>query len=218
MDQNYTHITMVVDRSGSMTAIKDDAEGGVNQFIEDQAGAPGRCTLTLTEFDDKYEPVYKAVDPGIAVPNAYKLVPRGRTAMNDAIGKAIVETGEYLKHKPEDERPGLVVFVIVTDGQENSSKEYTGEQIKQMIKKQEDEFSWNFTFLAANIDAFAAGEGLGVGGARVMSFAAHNVGVAYAMAGSSVTRARSATSRGLTADQVQASMAYTDEEREKTNG
>ena len=210
MQKDYTHITMVVDRSGSMARIRSDAEGGVNAFIKDQEAAGGKCTLTLVDFDEEYRVIVAGVDLSVATPR-YELVPRGLTAMNDAIGKAMVETGEFLSAMKEEDRPGLVVFVIVTDGDENASEEYDAKQIKDMIKKQEAEYSWKFTFLAANIDAFAAGGNLGVASSAVMSFAAGSVRSAYAAASSSVTRGRAATSRSADAF---AAMSYTAEERD----
>src|SRR5262245_51606472 len=115
MRNDLTELVMVIDRSGSMSAIKDDAEGGINQFIDDQKKLPGACSLTLVQFDTVYDFVHKGVP--IHTVGKYDLVPRGSTALLDAVGRAIFETGERLKGIAEPARPGLVVFVIVTDGQ-----------------------------------------------------------------------------------------------------
>jgi len=119
MNNNLTDITLVVDRSGSMEAIRADAEGGVNTFLTDQAAQPGEALVTLVQFDTHYEFVHRGV-PVKQVPR-YQLVPRGGTALLDAVGRAINETGERLSKMAEADRPGLVVFVVMTDGEENSS-------------------------------------------------------------------------------------------------
>ena len=107
----------------------------MNAFIKEQANQPGEALLTLVQFDTEYEFVHKAV-PMKQVTD-YVLEPRGMTALLDAVGKAINETGERLAKMAEADRPGLVIFVIMTDGHENSSKEFTKAQIKEMIERQQ---------------------------------------------------------------------------------
>lgn len=158
-DKNYTHVTVVVDRSGSMSSVKTDAEGGLNNLIAEQKKVPGRMTLTLVEFDDVYNVVYDNVD--VQNVGYYSLIPRGMTALLDAVGKAINVTGDRLKALPEDERPGKVLVVIVTDGGENASREFTADKIKELVKHQEDVYNWDFTFIGSNIDAFATGTQFG---------------------------------------------------------
>ena len=133
MKSDLTDITLVVDRSGSMAQVREDAEGGVNSFIQQQANEPGEALLTLVQFDTEYEFLHKGV-PISQVPK-YDLVPRGMTALLDAVGRAINETGERLAKMDEQDRPGLVVFVVMTDGQENSSKEFSKADIKAMIQR-----------------------------------------------------------------------------------
>lgn len=113
MRADLTDITVVVDRSGSMASCRKDAVGGLNTFIDEQKKQPGHATFTLIQFDDKYEVVHNGIQLN-DVP-ACDLVPRGSTALLDAIGKGIVTTGERLKALLEDQRPGLVVFVILTE-------------------------------------------------------------------------------------------------------
>jgi len=138
MRSDLTDITLVVDRSGSMNAIREDAEGGVNALIREQARQPGEALLTLVQFDTEYDFVHKGIPIG-QVP-AYKLVPRGNTALLDAVGRAMNETGERLATIAEADRPGLVIFVIVTDGQENSSKEFSKAQVKEKIAEQQSKY------------------------------------------------------------------------------
>ena len=165
MNSDLTDITLVIDRSGSMEAIREDAEGGVNAFVREQAKHPGEALLTLVQFDTEYDFIHKGI-PVKQVP-AYKLVPRGSTALLDAVGRAINETGERLANMAEPDRPGLVIFVIVTDGEENSSHEFSKARIKQMIDQQQTKYSWQFTFLGANQDAFAEAGGMGIHAAGV---------------------------------------------------
>ena len=165
MRSDLTDITLVVDRSGSMEQVREDAEGGVNSFIAQQAKEPGEALLTLVQFDTEYEFLHKGV-PISQVPK-YELVPRGMTALLDAVGRAINETGERLAKMDEQDRPGLVVFVVMTDGLENSSKEFSKATIKEMIERQQQQYSWHFTFLGANQDAFAEAGGMGIDAAGV---------------------------------------------------
>lgn len=163
MRQDLTDITVVLDRSGSMHACQSDSEGGLNRFIDDQKKLPGEAVFTLVQFDTEYEFVHRAV-PIRSVPHC-TLVPRGNTALLDAVGRAIVETGERLAKTREADRPGLVVFVIVTDGQENSSREFTLAKVREMIAHQQAVYKWQFTYLGANQDAFAEAGALGIAGA-----------------------------------------------------
>jgi len=206
MRTDLTDITMVIDRSGSMDSIKTDAEGGINTFIESQKSEPGEALLTLVQFDTEYEFVHQGVPIG-SVPK-FKLVPRGSTALLDAVGRAISEAGTRLAAIEEAQRPGLVVFVIVTDGAENSSKEFTREKIREMIEHQQSAYKWQFTFLAANQDAFAEGASLGIAQAGTAGYAMDKMQNAYAATAKKMSRMRKAVSEGETVDNN-----FTDEER-----
>ena len=116
MRKDLTDITLVVDRSGSMSSIKEDAEGGINTFIQRQAELEGQAVITLVQFDTEYEILFKGKPANGVEP--FKLVPRGMTALLDAIGRAIESTAARLDHTPEQHRPGLVAFVVMTDGLE----------------------------------------------------------------------------------------------------
>lgn len=208
MNANLTDITLVVDRSGSMEQIKDDAEGGINSFIAEQAKQPGDALLTLVQFDTEYEFIHSGVP--VRQVSRYKLVPRGGTALLDALGRAIIETGERLAKIDEADRPGLVIFVVMTDGQENSSKEFTKAQIKEMIERQQNVYNWHFTFLASNQDAFAEAGGMGIHAAGTADWAMHKAAAAYQATSAKVTRMRTQASQGDTV-----SNSFSDEEREK---
>lgn len=159
MREDLTEVVIVLDRSGSMQDIREDMEGGLNHFFEEQKKEPGSCQVTLVQFDDAYEVVYSGKDLN-EVPPA-QLVPRGCTALRDALGKTINSVGERLAKTPEADRPSKVVFVIITDGLENASKEFSHEQIQEMVKHQQEQYSWLFVYLGANQDAFAVGSSLG---------------------------------------------------------
>lgn len=207
MRSDLTDITLVVDRSGSMSSVQDDAEGGVNSFIEEQAKEPGEALLTLVQFDTEYEFLHKGTD--IKDVPKYELHPRGMTALLDAVGRAINETGERLANMDEQDRPGLVIFVVMTDGHENSSREFSKAQVKEMIECQQNEYSWHFTFLGANQDAFAEAGGLGVRAAGVANYAMDKVTAAYRGTSNKVRRMRKQSANAETVLNE-----FTDEERQ----
>ena len=198
MRTDLTDITMVIDRSGSMDSIKTDAEGGINTFIASQKSEPGEALLTLVQFDTEYEFVHNGTP--IMQASRFKLVPRGSTALLDAVGRAINETGARLAVLDEAQRPGLVVFVIVTDGQENASREFTREKIREMIEHQQIAYKWQFTFLAANQDAFAAGASLGISQDGIAEFAPGKMRGTYDVAAKKMSRMRKAAGEGAAVD------------------
>jgi hypothetical protein len=197
MKTNLSDITVVLDRSGSMSTVADDTIGGFNTFLDEQKAAPGEANFTLVQFDTEYEFVHK----GRSVRDVPALTrqtfqPRGGTALLDAIGRAVQETGSRLDAMPESDRPAHVIFVILTDGQENSSKEYTREKVFGIIDHQRTAYSWTFLFLGANQDAIQAGAGLGIPMANAMNYAANAVGTpkAFAATNKAVLRARTGQS------------------------
>ena len=192
MNKDLVDITLVVDRSGSMESIREDAQGGINAFIREQAKLDGQANLTLVQFDIEYEFIHSATD--IQNVPEYKLVPRGGTALLDAVGRAINETGERLAAIPESKRPGLVAFVITTDGEENSSREFHVSDIKRMIKHQQKVYNWQFTFLGADQDAFAEASRMGMTRRGVANFAKHKVANAYHHASNVMGRMRAQAS------------------------
>lgn len=197
MKSGYTHIAMLLDRSGSMEHIKTDVQGGVDRFISDQRSAPGEATFALYTFDDRFD---EEVSPRpIADVGGVRLIPRGMTALLDAMGKAITLTGEWLAAKAEDARPEKVVFAVVTDGLENASREWTRQRVCDLIKQQREDYGWEFLFLAANQDAIGEGGAVGVAQAGAMNYAATPDGVraAFATASASTTSYRGGKTRGV---------------------
>ena len=183
-DADYTHLTLVVDRSGSMSSVQVEAQGGINALIAEQFSVAGRLTVTLSQFDDVFDTVQR-MSPG---PFTYAVEPRGMTALLDAVGMEVVRTGQDLAALPEEERPGRVILVVVTDGHENSSHEYTVEQVRSMLTVQREQYGWEVRFLGAD-DAAWQGEALGVGTTRYANTAAGNRAV-FASMSDSVTAYR----------------------------
>lgn len=209
MRNDLTDVTLVIDRSGSMLTCREDAEGGVNSFIDEQKKQPGECLFSLVQFDTEYEFVYRGCS--IQSVERYTLKPRGCTALLDAVGRAVNETGARLEAMSENERPGLVVFVIVTDGQENSSHEFTKQQVKDMVQLQQDSYKWQFLFLGANQDAFAEAGGIGIRAACSSGYSCVRTDSAISCASSKLSAARDEilTSGGLSSDAFE----FSDDER-----
>ena len=176
---DYTHLTLVVDRSGSMSSVQDEAQGGINALIADQFALAGKLTVTLSQFDNAFDTVRRMGDS----PFTFSLEPRGMTALLDAVGMELVRTGEDLEALPEEDRPGRVVLVVVTDGQENASHEYTLDAVRSMLAVQREQYGWEVRFLGAD-DAAWQGQALGVGTTRYANTAAGNEAVFASMPGS----------------------------------
>jgi hypothetical protein len=198
-DQNKRLIVIVLDRSGSMQTVKEDTEGGLRAFLDTQKEAPGDTLVTLRQFDHHHDTVYENM-PLEAVP-AYELIPRGMTALRDAVGSTVAEIGQHLESLPENDRPGEVVVVILTDGHDTASKEYTGEQVSQMINHQRERYGWEFLFLGADQDAIAAGGRMGIRAETSLAYGSAHTSVAMASAGKAVARGRRTGHYGFTEDE-----------------
>lgn len=171
MKKDYTDITVILDRSGSMASIKTDMEGGFATFLEEQKALPGEAKLSLFMFDDKFEKVYENL-PLADVPPLV-LAPRGTTALLDAIGRTVAQRGSYFASLEESERPEKVIVLILTDGAENASVEYSYSKIKGMVTEQTEKYSWEFVFLGANIDSFEVAKHMGIQRDKVMNYSSH---------------------------------------------
>lgn len=168
---NFTEIIMVLDRSGSMSSVLHDTIGGFNSFLKEQKQCVGEARLTLVQFDT----IYEIVHDGRLIGDVPELteqtyIPRGMTALLDAVGRCINTVGDRLSKTPEHLRPSLVVFVILTDGEENSSQEFKLEQVRDMIKHQTEKYNWQFVFLGADQSSFQA-ERLGVSANNTFTYA-----------------------------------------------
>lgn len=179
-----TEIIVITDRSGSMNKIRQDVIGGYNTFIKEQKEVPGEAKVTYTQFDNVYEVVY-AGKPLNEAPllDTNTFVPRGGTALLDAIGRTLNAQG----HRIATEKwADLVVVCIITDGEENASCEYTKERIQEMTSHAEKN-GWKFVYIGANQDSFQVSKGLGMAGAISINYVADSFGTSTAYAGMSTT-------------------------------
>lgn len=186
---DYTALLFVIDRSGSMYSIKDDMEGGINSVLEEQKKLPGEVTVDVAYFDHELTYESRFLSLGSA---SIKIEPRGSTALHDAIVVSTTTFGDALSQLPEDERPGTVMVIVVTDGQENASREAKLSDVKSLITKQQDVYNWEFLFLGADQDAMETGESFGLRKGSSMSYTATAAGTVDAsnFISASVTRAR----------------------------
>ncbi|MGV3533077.1 MAG: vWA domain-containing protein [Chthoniobacteraceae bacterium] len=179
MNKDLTEIAFILDRSGSMGSIARDAIAGFNQFLTDQQSAPGQARLTVVLFDDEYQLHVDQVPVAEVLPlDGSTYVPRGSTALLDAIGRTIDNLGKRLGATPEDQRPGKVIVAILTDGQENASHEYSWRAVSRRIRHQTDKYAWEFLFLGANQDAIATCAQLSIAPQNASNWTADGVGAA----------------------------------------
>ncbi|MBV6501391.1 MAG: hypothetical protein CJBNEKGG_03902 [Prosthecobacter sp.] len=152
----HIEIAYVLDRSGSMQPMQEPAVAAFNDFLKAQLEVPGEARLTLVQFDDQYEvPVAAMRLQDVPQLTAVTYVPRGSTALLDAIGRTIKDLDTRLQKLPTAQQPAQVILAIFTDGMENASTEYTAKHISDLIHLYRTEKGWEFLFLAANQDAIS---------------------------------------------------------------
>lgn len=181
--------------------VDKEMTNALNVYFEEQTKFGGKCLVDYAQFDTFYEQVYS--DKPVADARAV-IVPRGGTALVDAIGRGATELGAKLKRLPEAHRPGTVLVVIVTDGGENSSREYTADQVREIVTRQENDYNWEFVFLGANIDAVAVGGLYGFKAGSSMTYDTANTEAVMA----SLNNYSNVTRGGLKAN-------FSDEDRKK---
>ena len=161
MKSNLLHICFVLDESGSMYNSVDDVIGGFQKLIDEQKGEKnGECIISLYRFSSTVKKDYIG-KPVNEVPKL-NYSPGGCTAMNDGVGTAIDEIGKWLSDMNESERPSKNIIVIMTDGQENASKEYNFDTVKAKIKHQEEKYSWTFVYMGTNLQDLKDANRLGI--------------------------------------------------------
>ena len=176
-NKNLTERVFILDRSGSMAGLEGDTIGGYNSLLEKQRKEVGEATVTTVLFDDQYEMIHDHAAIGKVKDITNKeYFARGMTGLLDAVGKTINHVGNRHKNALDSEVPGKTMVVIITDGYENASREYTLPQIKQMIERQKEMFGWEFLFLGANIDAVSTAAGFGISADRAVTYEADSVG------------------------------------------
>lgn len=195
MKTGYTHIVLLIDRSGSMVSIKRDMEGGLRKFLDDQKKEEGECTVTAAQFDDKYDLLFPMVDIR-KVPDII-INPRNSTALLDSMYRLIQEAGRELDALADDLKPSKVLFVTITDGEENASCEVSYEKLRALIRQQEDVYSWDFVYIGANQDAFAVGRNLGIKANSSRNFQTTTVGMVdlYSVVSNATRRYRKSKDR-----------------------
>jgi uncharacterized protein YegL len=177
MKKDLTELVFILDRSGSMSGLEDDTIGGYNAMLEKQKKEHGEAVITTVLFDDRYELLHDRINlRGIKPITDREYFVRGSTALLDAVGRTISKIGNAQKYTAEEERAEHVMFVITTDGMENASREYSYENVRQMIEHQKSKYGWEFIFLGANIDAIAAAERFGICEDRAVNYNADSEG------------------------------------------
>ena len=178
MKKGLTELVCILDKSGSMSGLETDTIGGYNAMLEKQKAVEGECRITTVLFDNNYELLHDRIDIKAVGPiTANEYFVGGTTALLDAIGKTIHKIGNALKHTAEEYRAEKVIVLIITDGQENASCEYSAERVKQMVECQKEQFGWDFIFLGANIDAVETASRFGIAPDRAQDFHADSAGV-----------------------------------------
>lgn len=211
MRNDYTHITVILDRSGSMESIRNDTIGGFNAFLAQQKAEPGFATLTLVQFDtqDAYEVIHDFKNvKDVAGLSRESFVPRSGTPLYDAMGKGINDLEQKLAAMPEATRPQRVIVAFVTDGQENSSREFSKAMVQKMIKDKQETANWQFVFLSADLDAMDEALATGVAAGSAMLFDKTAAGIANAWSALSCSTANYRANKT-------SEVSFTDEDRAK---
>jgi uncharacterized protein YegL len=174
---NITELVFILDRSGSMSGLEKATKDGYNSVLKTQKKEPGTAFVTTVLFDDSYELLHDRINIRELRPITGKeYFVRGSTALLDAIGKTINRVGNAQKHADNDRRADKVMIVIITDGMENASEEYTNNRIMEMIDRQKERYGWEFLFLGANIDAIATAAKFGISADRAANYHADSKG------------------------------------------
>ena len=179
MNNNLTEIVFILDRSGSMAGLEDDTIGGFNSMVEKQKKEEGEALFSAVLFSDGSEVLYDRVDVKKIEPMTERQYQVGGcTALLDAIGGAVRHIANVHKYAREEDRPAKTVFVITTDGMENASRSYSYDEVRRMVKRQQEESGWEFLFLGANMDAISAARSFGIRADRAVRYQCDGEGTA----------------------------------------
>ena len=196
-NKNLTEVVFILDRSGSMGGLEADTIGGYNSMLKKQQEEDGDVVISTVLFDDQMEVIHDRRALGDVKPITDKeYYVRGCTALLDAVGGAIHHIGHVQKALPGDQKPDKTIFIITTDGMENSSTHYTYDKVKKMVEKKKEKKGWEFIFMGANIDAIAVADRFGVAANRAVRYECDKVGTALNFGAMSniITHARHAAS------------------------
>lgn len=179
MRQGLVEFVAILDKSGSMSGLESDTIGGYNSMLEKQKQVDGECVVTTVLFDHCYELLHDRIDiRAVQAITAEEYQVGGSTALLDAMGTTIQKIAKVQKSTAPEYRAEQVIFVIITDGAENSSRAYTINQIKALVEQHKERDGWEFMFLGANIDAIETARHFGIHEDRAQSFHADKEGVA----------------------------------------
>ena len=177
MKKGLTEIVFILDKSGSMSGLEADTIGGYNSFLEKQKKVEGEAFVSTVLFSDRNEVLHDRVPIEKIEPmNELQYSVGGCTALLDAIGGAVHHIGNVHKYARDEDKPEHTIFVITTDGQENSSREFSYEKIKKMITRQQEKYGWEFIFLGANMDAIGEAGKLGIRADRAVRYECDGAG------------------------------------------
>jgi uncharacterized protein YegL len=177
MKNNLTEIVFILDRSGSMSGLESDTIGGYNSLLEKQKATPGKAFISTILFNNCSEVIHDRLDlQKVPLMSEREYCAQGCTALLDAIGGAIKHIGNIHKYAREEDRPDNTLFVITTDGMENSSRIYSYEHIKKLIEMEKEKYGWEFIFLGANIDAIEVASRFGISKERAANYNADSEG------------------------------------------
>ena len=193
MRKGLTELVFILDRSGSMSGLEADTIGGFNSLIAKQKKEEGTALISTVLFDDQTEILYDRISLDRIEPmNDRQYYVRGCTALLDALGGAIHHIGNVHKYAREEDRPEKTIFIITTDGMENSSHRYTYDKVKKMVERQRDRYGWEFLFLGANIDAIEIAGRFGVQANRAVNYECDSEGTQlnYEVLSKAVSRVR----------------------------
>ena len=179
MKKGLTEIVFILDRSGSMSGLESDTIGGYNSMIEKQKKEEGEALISTVLFDGQTDVLHDRVPLDKISPITEKeYYVRGSTALLDAVGGAIHHIGNVHKYAREEDVPEKTLFIITTDGMENSSRQYSYDKVKKMIEKQKEKHHWEFIFLGANIDAVGVADRFGVDRQHAVRYECDSAGTA----------------------------------------
>lgn len=179
MKKNSTELVFILDKSGSMAGLESDTIGGFNSMLEKQKKVDGECRITTVLFDNRYELLHDRIDIQAVSPMTEKEYQvGGSTALLDAIGRTIQKLIHVQKSTAEEYRAENVMFVIITDGAENASREYSAGKVKAMIEEEKAKYGWEFVFLGANMDAVETAGRFGISADRVADYVPDEAGTA----------------------------------------
>lgn len=171
MKKNFTELVFILDRSGSMAGLERDTIGGFNSMLKKQRAVEGECRITTVLFDHEYTLLHDRLDIRAVSPMTEReYFVGGATALVDAIGRTINKLILVQKNTAEEYRAGRVMFVIITDGEENSSREFSADRVRSMIEHEKKKYGWEFIFLGANIDAVRTAGRFGIGADRAAEY------------------------------------------------